>query len=59
MGALANTIISMIDSPEKRAKAIREYVETLLALQQKISRETDDEKVDRLLNDLIDLVRGG
>lgn len=51
--ALANKIIDYIDDPAKRAKARREYIDSLQGIREKIKNEQDYEKIDSLLLDLI------
>lgn len=50
---LANKIIGYIDDPAKRAKARREYIDSLEAIRSQIQKEQDYEKIDSLLLDLI------
>jgi hypothetical protein len=50
---LANKIIGYIDDPAKRAKARREYLDSLEAIRSQIQKEQDYEKIDSLLLDLI------
>jgi len=51
--SLANKIIGYIDDPAKRAKARREYIDSLEAIRSQIQKEQDYEKIDSLLLDLI------
>lgn len=55
---LANKIIDYIDDPAKRAKARREYIDSLEAIRSQIQKEQDYEKIDSLLLDLIAMVHG-
>ena len=51
---LANTIIDKyIEDPARRARARREYIDTLENLRAKIKEEKDHEKMDTLLLELI------
>ena len=51
--SLANKIIGYIDNPAKRAKARREYLDSLQAIREKIKNEQDIEAIDQFLLDLI------
>ena len=51
--SLANKIIGYIDDPAKRAKARRDYIDSLEAIRSRIQKEQDYEKIDSLLLDLI------
>ena len=51
--ALANKTIDYIDSPEKRAKAKRDYEDKLNELKQVILEETDAEKRSQFIDMLI------
>lgn len=53
---LANRIIDYIDDPAKRAKARREYLDSLEAIRSQIQGEKDYEKINSLLLDLITAV---
>lgn len=55
---LANRIIDYIDDPAKRAKARREYLDSLEAIREKIKNEKGAEIIDRLLLDLVSAVHG-
>lgn len=54
---LANRIIDMINDPATRAKARREYEDTLQALRQQIYEEMDEDEADNLILKLISLIR--
>ena len=56
---LANTIIDKyIDDPARRARARREYIDSLETLRSQIQKEQDHEKIDSLLLTLIAAVHG-
>ena len=56
---LVNTIIDKyIEDPVRRARARREYIDSLESLRSQIIKEQDHEKVDSLLLGLIAAVHG-
>ena len=56
---LANMIIDKyIDDPARRARARREYIDSLETLRSQIQKEQDHEKIDSLLLTLIAAVHG-
>ena len=55
---LANRIIDMINDPATRAKARRDYEDTLQALRQKIYEEMREDEADSLMLELISAVHG-
>ncbi len=55
--ALSNKVIDYIDSPEKRAKARREYEDKLNELKKAILEETDAEKRSQLIDMLLSAIK--
>ena len=53
---LVNNIISQLDTPEKRAKARREFLSLLLSYLQQVKNEEDAEVIKQIILDWMSVV---